>query len=84
MHIQEASKNLSKFFFEWVEKLNILDTKKLTQIRYFFFNINKISNINPLNTNPTKWSNTLKQCVSNLPNCEIDHFVKLALKGLNT
>ena len=79
-----ASKNLSKFFFEWVEKINILDTKKLTQIRYFFFNINKISNINTLRTNPTKRSNTLKQFVSNLPNCEIDHFVKLALKRLNT
>ena len=42
--------------------------------------------INLLSTNPTKWSNTLKQFVSNLPtNClsVFDHFVKLALKGLN-
>ena len=41
--------------------------------------------LNPLSTNPTKWSNTLKQFVSNLPkNClsVFDHFVKLALKGL--
>ena len=40
---------------------------------------------NPLSANPTKWSNTLKQFVSNLPtNClsVFDHFVKLALKGL--
>ena len=41
--------------------------------------------LNPLNANPTKWSNTLKQFVDNLPtNClsVFDHFVKLALKGL--
>ena len=41
--------------------------------------------INPLNANPTKWSNTLKQFVGNLPtNClsVFDHFVKLAHKGL--
>ena len=41
--------------------------------------------INPLGANPTKWSNTLKQFVSNLPkNClsVFDHFVKLALKEL--
>ena len=39
----------------------------------------------PLSANPTKWSNTLKQLVGNLPtNClsVFDHFVKLALKGL--
>ena len=40
---------------------------------------------NPLSANPTKWSNTLKQFGGNLPtNClsVVDHFVKLALKGL--
>ena len=40
---------------------------------------------NPLNTKPTKWSNTLKQFVGNLTtNClsVFDHFVKLALKEL--
>ena len=39
-----------------------------------------------MNTNPTKWSNTLKQFVASLPtNClsVFDHFVMLALKGLN-
>ena len=39
----------------------------------------------PLNANPAKWSNTLKQFVGNLPtNClsVFDHFVKLTLKGL--
>ena len=44
-------------------------------------------NINPLSTNPTRWSNTLKQFVKfgKLPtNClsVFDHFVKLAFKGL--
>ena len=42
--------------------------------------------LNSLSTNPTKSSNTLKQVVSNLPtDClsVFDHFVKLALKGLN-
>ena len=41
--------------------------------------------INPLSTNFTKWSNTLKQFVGKLPtNClsVFDHFVGLALKGL--
>ena len=40
---------------------------------------------NPLSANSTKWSNTLKQFVGNLPtNClsVFDHFVGLALKGL--
>ena len=41
--------------------------------------------LNPLSVNFTKWSNTLKQFVGNLPtNClgVFDHFVGLALKGL--
>ena len=40
---------------------------------------------NPLRTNPTKWSKTLKQFVEILPtNClsVFEHFVRLALKGL--
>ena len=40
---------------------------------------------NPLCANFTKWSNTLKQFVGNLPtNClsVFDHFVGLAFKGL--
>ena len=39
----------------------------------------------PLSVNPTKWSNTLKKIVGNLPtNClsVFDHFGKLKLKGL--
>ena len=41
---------------------------------------------NSLSANPTKWPNTFKQFVSKfLTNClsVFDHFVKLALKGLN-
>ena len=41
--------------------------------------------LNPLSDNITKWSNTLKQFVHKLQrNClsVIDHFVRLALKGL--
>ena len=43
--------------------------------------------INPLNANPEKWSNTLKQIVGNLPTICLnvfDHFMNLALKGLNS
>ena len=42
--------------------------------------------INPLSANTTKWSNTLKQFVSNLARkClgMFDHFVALAPKGLS-
>ena len=48
-------------------------------------NQNILSHFNPLSANPTKWSNTLKQFVGNLPtNClsVFDHFMNLALKGL--
>ena len=41
--------------------------------------------LNPLSANPTKWSNTFKQFLGNLPtDCfsVVDHFVGLALKRL--
>ena len=41
--------------------------------------------VNPSGANPTKWSNTLKQCVGfcqRIALCAFDHFVGLALKGL--
>ena len=50
-------------------------------------NVNVTVNVNPLSANPTKWSDTFKQFVGNLPtNClsEFDHFVQLAFKGLST
>ena len=46
-----------------------------------------LKDLNPLSTNITKWSNTLKQFVGKLPtDClsVFDHFVILALKGLRT
>ena len=50
------------------------------------WDIEKISkNLNHSSTNPTKWSNTLKQFVGNLPtDClsVFDHFVKLAFNEL--
>ena len=45
-----------------------------------------IQEFNPLNANPTKWPNILKQFVGKLPtNClsVFGHFVNLALKGLS-
>ena len=51
-----------------------------------FIQMIMMMNLNPLSDNPTRWSNTLKQFVGNLPtNCfsVFDYFVKLALKGLN-
>ena len=54
-------------------------TKFLSSFHYSY------SFLNPLSANITKWSNTLKQFVGNLPtNClsVFDHFVRLALKGL--
>ena len=50
---------------------------KLSKIIYTF--------LNSLSINPTKWTNTLKQFVGNLPTnyfSVFNHFVKLALKGL--
>ena len=47
---------------------------------------NWTSSVNPLSTNLTKWSNTLKQFFGNLTtNClsVFDHFMGLALKGLS-
>ena len=39
---------------------------------------NQNININPLSTNPAKWSNTLKQFAGNS-----NHFVELAFRGLS-
>ena len=55
--------------------------------KYFIQNLIKLKNLkfNPLNTNPGKWSNTIKQFVGKLPmNClsMFDFFMGLALEGL--
>ena len=39
--------------------------------------------LNPLNANPTKWSDTLEQFVGKFLSA-FDHFEGLALKGLTT
>ena len=62
----------------------LLDEIKINWYKYHFLQFLTIS-LNLLSTNPTKWSNTLKQFVGKLPaNClsVFDHFVILALKGL--
>ena len=52
-----------------------------------FPSVNKITIFfNSLRVNPTKWSNTLKQLVDNLPTNSLsvfDHLVGLVIKGLN-
>ena len=51
----------------------------------FFYSFYSGFLFNPLNANPEKWSNTLKQIVGNLPTICLsvfDHFMNLALKGL--
>ena len=50
-------------------------------------NVLKIQLLNPLSGSPTKWSNTLKQFLGNMPTnwlSMFDHFVKLALEGLSS
>ena len=76
--IRELRKEFSKIFGEtsW-SKLSLLPPKRS------LYNLRNL--INPLRANFTKWSNTIKQFVSNLPtNClsVFDHFEELALKGL--
>ena len=76
----EVSK--SKRSYIWLRK-NINFNKNKTKPKME----NPSRSFNCLRTSPTKWSNTLKQLVSNLPmNCltVFDHFVILALKGLKT
>ena len=76
----EVSK--SKRSYIWLRK-NINFNKNKTKPKME----NPSPSFNCLRTSPTKWSNTLKQLVSNLPmNCltVFDHFVILALKGLKT
>ena len=62
----------------------VLLYNRFHQLATFVIVVN-VCKLNPLSANPTKWSNTLKQFVGNLPTnylSVIDHFVKLVLKGL--
>ena len=64
-----------------VNKSKILVLK--TQVDHTYSQGTTRPSINPLNANPTKWPNTLKQFVGNFPiNClsVFDHFAVLALK----
>ena len=57
----------------------------VNNLNHYGAHLQKNKELNSLIANRTKWSNTLKQFVCNLPtNCfgVLDHFVILALKGL--
>ena len=77
--------NVSELFISAIyphENLQIVYNFKIIS----FLEIALVFLLNPLSSNHTKWSNTLKQFVGNLPtNClsVFDHFVGLALKELN-
>ena len=77
-----SRKRLSDIFF-WMSSLLILIGSGTPACK----SVNNLQfPLNPLSANPTKWSNTLKQFVGKFPtNClsVFEHFVKLALKGLN-
>ena len=76
----------SKSNFSFIDKTHVLkDIKNLQANKTTQDSDITTKLINPLSVNPTKWSNTLKQFVGNLPrNClsVFDHFRNLALKGL--
>ena len=77
---------LSKLeFFLWTKLLeNFVLAKYLIPITVTLIIISNIK-LNPVSTNFTKWPNTLKKFVDNLPTNYLSvfgHFVKLALKGL--
>ena len=76
------NKNLSHDWFK-SQQMNLLICKSMISKQKN--RLNRKSN-NNLSANSTKWSNKLKQFMGKLPtNCLIvfDHFVGLALKGLN-
>ena len=65
--------------------LEKIDTGAMSEICLKISVLSSVSDVNPLNANPTKWSNTLKQSVGKLPtNClsVFDHFIWIwRLKG---
>ena len=73
--------HLNKLISFYIYRNNVQHNNWWTKLEWSFF-VFKFFNL--LNANFTKWSNTLKQIVGNLPtNClsVFDHFVGLALKG---
>ena len=76
---KEIADVLNDFFSNIIKNLNTPQKNHTDSI------IENVRDLKLLSANPTKWPNTLKQFVGNLPtNClsEFDHFVGLALKGL--
>ena len=82
------------FLNSFINLYNLLETAKMFYSVYTVSFLQELHNsdlsiviLNPLKANPEKWSNTLKQIVSNLPTICLsvfDHFMNLALKGLMT
>ena len=72
---------------KWILRTNIQTFNSFQATGLFLSSLNTWDEwVNPLGANPTKLSNTLKQFVGRLPtNClnVFEHFVELALKGLN-
>ena len=82
---------VNKYFQQFVALIsNFGDSTRndeiiLLKISPLIVRSNKKKDVHPLSAKPTKWSNTSKQFVGNLPtNClgVFVHFVGLALKGL--
>ena len=69
-----------------IEKRNKVFRRYVSRYIYRQIPNNILVGVNPLSTNFTTWSNTIKQFVGKLPtNClsVFDHFVGLTLKGLS-
>ena len=96
VHMIENFRDLKKYFSTnkclWTVISTLENAPKCTFLTKFWHTLKLAKTLllqclNPLSTNFTKWSNTLKQFVGNLPtNClsVFNHFVGLALKGLTT
>ena len=88
MHFQSSLFKQFKICFQHFLVFHYIKKRKKlsTYILYHFTLFPDLCKwFNPLSANFTKWSNTLKQFVGNLPtNClsVFDRFVRLALKGL--
>ena len=84
--ITNYKRTYSQFIFSFVYLYELTALLDAELVFFFTIAMNDLLNfLNPLSANITKWSNTLKQFVGNLPtNClsVFDHFVVLALKGL--
>ena len=81
----ENEKHLNEFTREGRTLHTIYANDAKRNVKTNFHKITIDGDVNPLSPKLTKWPNTLKQFVGNLPtNClsAFGHFVGLALKGL--